>query len=192
MVRRNTAGANVTVDFDMSKLDRLFENLDVVAKVGYTADYAAYVEFPTEYAGSQPPFQPIRDWVHNKWDDLDSGLKDAGLPDDGSSIGVEEHKDRVAWIVVMAIADDGTDGVYFLNRGFEAAKQAGRQFLESFQDSDDMAAARKTIVETVDFAFEKSQEIVANEATDEGTLLQSGFVVVERAGETVFEAKGQG
>jgi len=33
--------ANVTVNFDTSKLDELFANLDVVAKVGYTADYAA-------------------------------------------------------------------------------------------------------------------------------------------------------
>ena len=181
--------ANVTVDIDESKIDELFELLDVNAVVGYGADYAAYIEFPTEYTGTQPPFEPIFEWVQRKWADLDAGLKAAGEEDADT---IEEAQRAVAWIVVTSIAESGTDGVYFLNRGFEAAKQAGSQFLEQYEGTDDPDAARKAIARTVDFAFEKSQEIVADEATDEGTLLQSGFVVVEQSESEVHEASGRG
>jgi len=182
-------GANVTVEIDSDKLDELFNNLDVDATVGYGADYAAYVEFPTEYTGTSPPFDPIYEWVKRKWNDLDPGLVAAG--EEGAETKVEAQK-QVAWIVVSAIAENGTDGVFFLNRGFEAAKQAGEQFLEQYENSDDPDAARKAIESTVDFAFEKSQEIVADEATDRGTLLQSGFVIVRKSGQEVFEKEGRG
>jgi len=181
--------ANVTVDIDEAKIDDLFELLDVQAVVGYGADYAAYIEFPTEYTGTQPPFEPIFEWVSRKWGDLDAGLKAAGEEDADT---IEEAKRAVAWIVVTAIGESGTDGVYFLNRGFEAAKQAGVQFLEQYEGTDDPDAARKAIARTVDFAFEQSQDIVADEATDRGTLLQSGFVVVEQDGSEVHNAKGRG
>jgi len=181
--------ANVTVDIDEEKIGELYELLDVDAVVGYGADYAAYVEFPTEYAGTSPPFEPLFEWVQRKWEDLDSGLKEAG--EEQADTKAEAQR-AVAWIVVTSIAESGTDGVFFLNRGFEAAKQAGQQFLEAFDGTDDPDAARKAITRTVDFAFEQSQDIVADEATDRGTLLQSGFVVVEQDGSTVAEAEGRG
>lgn len=184
-------GANVTVEVDDDQLDELFENLDVDATVGYTADYAAYVEFPTEYVGSSPPFEPIYEWVQRKWDDLDGGLKDSVLPDD-EDISIQEQQKRVASKIVGAIADDGTDGVFFLNRGFEAGKQAGKQFLKDYAGTDDIEAAEKVVEDTVDFAFGKSQDIVADEATDRGTLLQSGFVIVRKSGTEVFEKEGRG
>ena len=104
------SGANVTIEFEPDKIDQLFENLQVVAKVGYTADYAGYVEFPTSYAGTSPPFEPLFEWVDRKWNDLDSGLKDIPLEgDSGPRPGSREHKEQVAWIVVMSIADTGTE-----------------------------------------------------------------------------------
>lgn len=187
MVRNS--GANVTVNVDSDKIDQLFENLDVDATVGYGADYAAYVEFPTEYTGSSPPFEPIHEWVQRKWNDLSPGLREAG--EENADTKTEAQK-RVAWIVVAAIAENGTDGVFFLNRGFEAAKQAGEQFLEDYEGTNDIDAARKAVEDTVDFAFEKSQDIVADEATDRGNLLQSGFVVVRKSGAEVFEKEGRG
>jgi nitrogen regulatory protein PII-like uncharacterized protein len=179
------ADANITVDQDA--LEQLFENLDVEAVVGYAADYAAYVEYPTSYAGTKPPFTPIYEWVVRKWQDLESGLKAAG--EDGADT-TQEAQENVAWIVVNAIAESGTDGVFFLNRGFEAAKQAAPQFLEAYEGTDDPDAARKAIEDTLDFAFETSQDIVADEATDRGTLLQSGFVVVDQNGQEVFTKGG--
>lgn len=176
----------VTAHFDHGTLDDLFDGLDVVARVGYTADYAPYVEFPTEYTGSPPPFEPLHEWVVRKWNDLDDGLKDLA---DGDTIA--ERQRQVAWIVQASIGDSGTDGVYFLNRGFEAAKQASRQFLEAYEDSNDPEAARKSFVDTVDFAFEISQDIIADEASDRGTLLQSGYVVVEQSGAIVHEDTGE-
>lgn len=184
-------GANVTIEFDTSKLDELFENLAVVAEVGYTADYAAYVEFPTEYAGTQPPFEPLHEWVKRKWADLSGDLKQ--IPLNGSNPPAPnsaEHKRAVAWIVVISIGKDGTDGVWFLTRGFEAAKQAAGQFAEDYEGTDDIDAARKIFEDTFDFAFQTSQDIVADEASDEGNLLQSGFVMVSRAGTTTYERRG--
>lgn len=180
-------GANVTVEFDHDKLEDLFEALDVDAVVGYGAEYAAYIEYPTEYTGTQPPFQPLFEWVQRKWEDLDTGLKEAG--EQGADTVLQAQK-NVAWIVVSAIAEDGTDGVFFLNRGFEAGKQAAEQFLEAYDGSDNPQAAREAIIDTVDFAFEQSQDIVADEATDRGQLLQSGFVIVEQKGSEVFERSG--
>lgn len=179
--------ANVTVEIDEEKIGELFELLDVQAVIGYGADYAAYVEFPTEYAGTSPPFEPLFGWVQRKWEDLDSGLKAAGEEEANTIEGAQR---AVAWIVVTSIAETGTDGVYFLNRGFEAAKQAGEQFLQAYEGTGDPDAARKAITRTVDFAFEKSQEIVADEASDRGTLFQSGFVVVEQDGTEVSSAQG--
>lgn len=188
-------GANLAVEFEHEKIERLFDELDVVATVSYSADYAAYVEFPTEYTGSQPPFDPLHEWVQRKWNDLDDALKDVPLEEtEGGDIrpepGSDEHIRQVAWVVVMSIADDGTDGVYFLRRSFEAAKDAGEQFLEQFEGSDDIEAPRKIFERTFDFAFEQSQRIVADEATDRGTLLQSGQVVVVRNDDEVFEKDG--
>ena len=183
--------ANVTIDFDTDRIDELFRNLRVVAKVGYTADYAGYVEFPTSYAGTQPPFGPLREWVGRKWQDLDAGLKSAPLEGNDDMVpNSEEHKNAVAWVVVMSIADTGTDGVFFLRRGFEAAKDAAEQFAASYAGTDDPDAARKIFEDTFDFAFQTSQDIVADEATDEGNLLQSGFVIITKNGDTVFEETG--
>lgn len=181
------AEANVTVDFDVSKLDQLFENLEVVAKVGYTAEYAGYVEFPTSYSGTRPPFGPLREWVGRKWEDLDDALKQVPLEGDPDfEPNSSEHKDAVAWVVVWSIAETGTDGVFFLRRGFEAAKQAASQFAEAYEGTDDIDAARRIFEDTFDFAFQTSQDIVADEASDEGNLLQSGFVFVSRAGDTTL------
>jgi len=179
--------SNITIDIDENAIDELFDNLDVEATVGYAAEHAAYVEFPTSYTGTQPPFTPIFEWVVRKWQDLEAGLKAAGQ--EGADTK-QEAQENVAWIVVNAIAESGTDGVFFLNRGFEAAKQAAPQFLEAYEGTDDPDAARKTIEDTLDFAFEKSQDIVADEATDRGTLLQSGFIVIDQNGQEVFTKGG--
>lgn len=175
------ADANITID--ASKVDELFANLDIEATVGYAAEHAAYVEFPTSYTGTQPPFDPIHEWVQRKWADLTSGLKSAA--EEGADTKAEAQE-NAAWMVVNAIAESGTDGVFFLNRGFEAAKQAAPQFLAEYEDSNDPDAARKAIEDTLDFAFETSQDIVADEASDRGTLLQSGFVVIDQNGSEVF------
>jgi hypothetical protein len=176
----------VNATFRHGKIDELFENLNVVMVVGYTADYAPYVEFPTSYTGTAPPFDPIHEWVSRKWNDLDSGLRDLA---DGDTLA--ERKRQVAWIVQAAIAENGTDGVFFLSRSFEAAKQASEQFLAQFEGSDDIEAAPKAFMETAEFAFETSQNIIAQEASDTGTLAKSGYVVVETSGETYFNQEGR-
>jgi len=190
---RDKAALNVNYEHD--KIDRLFEELEVDGSVSYSADYAGHVEFPTEYKGTQPPFAPLYEWVERKWNDLDNSLKDVPLYDENGerndiAEGSTEHRRAVAWVVVKSIADDGTDGVFYMRRSYEAAKDAGEQFLEQFEHSDDIEAPRKIFEQTLDFAFEQSQKIVAEEATDRGNLLQSGRAVVNRDGQEVFEKEG--
>lgn len=153
-------------------VDEQIREMSGGAVITYTADYAPHVEFPTAYAGTQPPYQPIRDWVHRKWGDLSAGLKEAGQP----AANQEQQKDNVAWIVVKAIAANGTKGVYFGRRGLDAAKKAAPAIAAQYEGSGDPQAAEKIVAEVAEVGFNKGQAIISQEATDTGNLLQSGSI----------------
>lgn len=183
--------ARVEVRSTDTEFDDLIEEMEVEGSFGYTADYASYVNYETHYAGTQPPFDPIRGWVHRKWNDLDAGLKDYANPD--GDLSTDEWKDRVAWIVVHAIAENGTKAIRFMERAVERANAAISQLEAPYENSEDPLAAFKLVRDTLDYAFGESQDIIAEEATDRGTLLQSGFVDVHQLhGDEVFERDGEG
>jgi len=61
-----------------------------------------------------------------------------------------------------------------------------------YANSEDPSAPFKIMRDFLDFAFGVSQDIVADEATDTGGLLQSGYVdVQELNGENSFEKEGK-
>lgn len=155
-------------------ISEVIQEMEAGALINYTALYAQYVEFPTSYAGTQPPFTPIFKWVQRKWGDLDGGLKDAGKP----ASNVEQQQRNVAWIVVKAIAAHGTKAVYFGTRGMEFAQQHAPRIAQQYENSNDPDAPRKIVGEVANTGFTKSQEIISQEATDTGNLLQSGSVAV--------------
>lgn len=171
-------------------LDEITEAMEVEGSFGYTADHAPYVNWETTYAGTQPPFDPIRKWVHRKWNDLDAGLKDYAASGD-TDLSTDQLKDRVAWVVVNAIAANGTKAIRFMERAIERAKGNISALEQPYADSEDPHAPFKIVRDTLDYAFGESQDIIADEATDTGGLLQSGFVDVSevRASET-FEREG--
>lgn len=195
--------ADVSASFDGTALDEIIEGFRVRGRFGYTVNYAKYVNYPTSYAGTQPPFDPIRGWVDNKWADLSPGLKRAAIPEESdrpdseafdreeTRLSTEDHKDRVAWIVVHAIAENGTDGVYFMERSVGEVERQAEAFAARYQNSEDPNAPFKIVRDVTDAAFGISQDIIADEATDEGNLLQSGFVEVEEIdGTETFEDGG--
>lgn len=151
-------------------ISEMFAEMETGAIITYTADYAQHVEFPTTYTGTQPPFDAIHSWVDRKWPDLDSGLKEAGKP----AANRAEQKRNVAWIVVKAIAENGTDGVYFGKRGLEEAKRVAPRIANHYEGSGDPEAPEKIVTEVANTSFNESQRIVSEEATDTGNLLQSG------------------
>lgn len=167
----------MTVEFEMDadKVFTAFSGMTAAVRIAYTVEYAVYVEFPTSYSGTQPPFQPIFEWVQRKWADLGGGIKDAGLSD-GIQPGSEQHQKAVAWVVVKAIAKNGTEGVFFGKRSVAKGRQKAGAIARQYQRSDDPDAGRKIIEDIGDLMFEESQRIVSQEATDTGNLLQSGQI----------------
>ncbi|AGM11807.1 hypothetical protein M201_gp36 [Haloarcula californiae tailed virus 2] len=155
-------------------VSEMIQEMDSGAVVSYGAEYAQYVEFPTAYAGTQPPFDAIHAWVDRKWPDLSSGLKDAGQP----AANRAEQKRNVAWIVVKAIAQNGTEGVHFGQRGLDAAAAAAPAIARQFEGSGDPNAPEKIVAEVAEVGFNKSQAIISQEATDTGNLLQSGSIAL--------------
>lgn len=150
-------------------IEEMFQEMESAAIVNYTASYAKYVEFPTSYTGTQPPFQPIYEWVQRKWPTLSQGLKTG-------SNGQPLTQRSVAWKVVNIIADNGTEGVYFGRRGLDAAKQAAPSIAAQYEGSGDPNAPAKIVQEVATTGFNKGQAIISQEATDTGNLLQSGSV----------------
>jgi hypothetical protein len=187
------------------EFEEIVKYMEVEGSFGYTADHAPYVNWETHYAGTSPPFQPIREWVHRKWNDLDAGLKRAAMPEDTDSenegeefdrgetrLTKEEHKDAVAWVVVDSIAENGTKAIRFMERSIERAKGAIETIEGQYRNSGDPHAPFKILRDVLDFAFGESQDIVADEASDTGKLLQSGFVdVTELQTGNKFEREGR-
>jgi hypothetical protein len=183
--------ARVETTRNLDALDEITSGFDVEGSYGYTADHAPYVNWETVYAGTSPPFAPIREWVHRKWTDLDAGLKSAADP--AGTLTKEEHKDAVAWIVVGAIAENGTKAIRYMERSMERTKANQGAIAAQYQGSEDLHAPFKLVRDFLDVAFGASQDIVADEATDTGKLLQSGFVSVEELNTgTGFEREGGG
>lgn len=177
-------------DLDEDASD-LVDRLEAEGSFGYRALYAEWVNNPTQYTGSPPPFKPLRKWTHRKWTDLDAGLKEAAFRE---GMTVEEHKDAVANMVRFAIAENGTEGVYFMERAIERARSNAEAIAAPYENSEDPDAGYHILVDLLDYAFGQSQDIVAEEATDTGTLLQSGYVSVEQlvTGDTYEETGGSG
>lgn len=152
-------------------ISELFAQTEAAALVNYSVEYAKYVEFPTSYAGTQPPFDPIYEWVQRKWSTLSGGLKQGAQ-------GQPLTQRQVAWKVVNIIAEHGTEGVYFGRRGLDAAKQAAPSIAAQYEGSNDPNAGKKIVQEIATTGFNKGQAIISQEATDTGNLLQSGSIEI--------------
>jgi hypothetical protein len=169
----------MTVTFDLDTPDELLEMQDVEGKVAYTAAHAQHVEWDTEYNHLEVStiFGFIRPWVDRKWNDLSGGLKAAAIEDRQNEPSQSDHKDAVAWMISASIKKTGIEGVFYAQRSIEYGKQKTDAIDSALKDTDDPQAAQKAVSELLNLTFTKSQEIISDEATDQGTLLQSGQLV---------------
>lgn len=146
-------------------IEEILDDMEGGALINYSTEYAMYVEWPTTYS-SPPPFQPIRDWVGRKWNDLSEGLKAEG----GGT------KDGVARLVQFSIQENGIRGVHFGGRSLNRGKANAPKVLAQFEGSGDPKANEKALAEVANGMFEMSQRIIAQEASDTGNLLESGSI----------------
>lgn len=153
----------------------IVEQLEAGGVVTYTTDYAHHIEFDSFWGASPPPFEPLRAWVHRKWPDLDAGLKEAGLSP-GIQPGSERHKDGVTWVVINSIKSTGIAGVFYGRRSLDYGRSRAEAVAGKYEGTDDPRASFKIVEDILDLMFARSQEIIAEEASDTGNLLQSGLV----------------
>lgn len=162
-------------------MEEIFKHLEAGGLVTYTADYAHHIEFDSFWGSAAPPFGPLRRWVHRKWPDLDERLLEAGMEydEDGNELfppGSERHKDAVAWVVIKTIKKNGIYGIFYGRRALEHGKGNAGSIAKRYAGTDDPRASEKVVEDVLDLMFGTSQEIIAEEATDTGNLLQSGSV----------------
>jgi hypothetical protein len=170
------------------RIEETIDQMESAALINYTAEYAQYVEFETAYdfEANGWPFPPLRDWVDRKWPDLSSGLKTDAQ---GNDLSVE----AVTWKVLHILNEHGSDGVHFGQRGLDAAKQAAPAIEAQFEGSGDPKAGEKIVAEVAEVGFNKGQAVISQEATDTGTLLQSGSIeLVDSPADLPAPARGGG
>lgn len=165
----------VEFNFNRATQQEIVEHLEAGGVVTYTTDYAHHIEFDSFWGASPPPFEPLRAWVHRKWPDLDAGLKDAGLST-GIVEGSNRHKDAVAWIVVKSIQETGIAGVFYGRRSLDYGRSRAGSVAKQYEGTNDPRASTKIVEDILDLMFARSQDIIAEEASDTGNLLQSGLV----------------
>jgi len=189
--------AGVEYEVEQDAVDIIDQTANAVGKVEYPAEYASYVNYPTDYAGdSEPPFEPIHEWVKRKWGDLSTGLKNAALEnvDDPGSVTQKEHKRKVAWVVVRSIGDSGTEGLYFAERSLKFGKDKADAVAQKYENSNDPLAPYKAVVDITDLTFQHSQDIISGDrkvdtdkedasAFDEGFLKRSGMREYDQDGD---------
>lgn len=171
----------VTFQTFNAEQEEVLQNMEFGGLVTYTTDYAHHIEFDSFWGSTPPPFTPLRKWVHRKWPDLDSGLKDAGMPKDDQGnptvpANSEAHKDGVTWVVVNSISAKGIEGIFYARRSLAHGKNKAPSIAGQWEGSEDPRASEKIVEDVVDLMFATSQKIIAEEASDTGNLLESGLV----------------
>lgn len=187
---------SVEYEVEQDAVDVIEETENAVGKVEYPAEYASYVNYPTEYAGdSQPPFEPIHEWVDRKWGDLSQGLKSAALEnvENPSSVTTKEHKRKVAWVVVRTMGDKGTEGLYFAERSLKHGKDKAEAVAQKYENSNDPLAPYKAVVDMVDLTFQHSQDIISGDQSvdtqkEESSAFDEGFL--KRSGNREYDQDG--
>jgi len=145
------------------ELDGYIEDMRATAIISYLAEHAPYVNYDTEWTSKKPPIEPLKGWARRVLND-----------------------ESAAWAIQQKLFEEGDEGVFYAERSIEHGKNAASQVVGRYEGTDDPKAYLGAVEDLADVTFGHSQDIVAEEATDRGTLLQSGQVDV-RDGEVVRE-----
>lgn len=165
-----------------AELDEIFGGLlGWEGIVRYEAPYALYVEYDTAYAGTQPPFEPIHQWVIRNWSEIHNAIKKI-VDNKDKPLSRTDHQERVAWFIVEQISESGIEGIHFGQRALDAAKSHAPAIVAKYAESDDTDAHRKIAEEVTEWMFDQSQKTIENEAKDTEELKKSGSWEIQKVG----------
>lgn len=160
-------------------IDEVLDGEDYVGKIKYDAEYALYVNFETAYTENQPPFDPIHEWVQRNWGEISPEVKEeAGWP----NISTEKHQEEVAWLIIAAIQKNGIEGIHFAERSIRRGLSEADGIAASYKDEP--KPLRAMAEDLIEVMFERSQEIIENEAKDTGELKDSGSYEITEGDES--------
>lgn len=157
----------VNKEWDSKKLDKFIENVEQAqGMLTYQTDYAVFVEIDTSYNGSQPPFEPIRDWVVRN------------ITEGAITASDEEYEsiDDIAWAIVNHIAKNGTEGVYFVTFTEQHIKNNWADIIGNYDG--DLDAPEKIVRDLLNEMLDYSQkELQESDKIDTGNLIDSGITI---------------
>mgnify|MGYP006286388975 CR=1 FL=1 len=160
----------MTVEWEINKsLDEVIPDRGVVGEITYSAPHALYIEFDTSYAGSKPPYEPIREWVGREWSNL-GPVKDVAKESLGDDYSQEELKKVVTFVIIESM--DTQEGIHFGKRAIEHGKEKADMVANVHKGRENpYELMAENLVEIM---FEHSQGTIENEAKSSGELKDSG------------------
>lgn len=167
----------VEVEHDRSVLDKIFGEGDQTVRVGYSAEYAAYVNYGTD--PHWPPLTPMLKWTNRMgWDNpgLDESMSEGDMWDEVDRRRNQGEKLPSAYFMARYIANHGTKAMMFASDAFSNAVATGEQWLER-QGYDPDTELEQILRDFGNWTLEESNErlIERVSAATTGKLLQSGF-----------------
>lgn len=160
----------MTVEWEINKkLDEVMPDRGVVGEITYTAPYALYIEFDTAYTDSNPPFDPIYEWVEREWANL-GPVKDVAKESLGDNPTTDAMKKTVTWIIIKNM--DTQEGVHFGRRAITHGKAKAEMVANIHKERENpYELMAENLVEIM---FEHSQGTIEEEAKSSGELKDSG------------------
>ena len=146
---------NYSVDFEV--LDNFLQSAKQHQNgfVMYDTPYALYVEYPTEYSDKKPPLADILAWVKR-------------------NITTDKPK-QTAFRIQEHIFQNGTEGVFYLNRTKKNIETQGQSIIDSYNGNIE-DAPENIMRELLQKIEQDSGEIINNEAFDTGRLQDSTII----------------
>lgn len=158
-------------------LEDIFEETDLTVRVGYSADYAAHVN----YGGDPhwPPLTPMFEWTERMgWDNpgLESGMSEGAMWDEVDRRQNSNKPLPSAYFMAQHIAENGTQAMMFASDAFAHAAANGESWLER-QNYDDGTSLERILKDFGNWTLEESNDRLVNRVSSAttGKLLQSGY-----------------
>jgi hypothetical protein len=172
---------SLDIEHDTSVLDEAFEEADIRYRTGFSAKYAAPVNYGTE--AHWPPLTPMVRWTDRMgWDNpgVDTSMSEDELWNEVSRRQTANEPLPAAYGMAKHIAENGTEPMQYGSDAFTDAVREGESWVDA-QGYDATAPPSLILREFASWTFTMAQQYLnerVSRATT-GNLLQSGFPPVE-------------
>lgn len=148
---------DIDIDEHLNTIDSFLDSAEQNQEglVMFEAPHSIYVEYPTEY-NTKPPLDPLLDWVKR-------------------NIATENPKDT-AFAIQNHIYENGTEGIFFMNRTKENFEQTKAGNIINNYDGPIEDAPKNIMEEILQAILDDATEIIDEEnKVDTGKLIESGI-----------------